>query len=377
MHVKSQWERLKAENRLLQQADLQYKKVERFAPLASFVAGFLWDSFTLSRIDQLTDNLVLLLYLLGLNAALVLSHLVRVRALQNPRWIRFEWLYPLGISFFQGGLFSAYVIYYFQSASLSKNLVFVVFLCGFMLAAEFLKHRLGDIRLQLALYFVLTQSFWAFFFPILLHKMGHGVYIFSGIFSFLSLTLLVAFLFRTGAIQTDRYLYNCLLVGLAMFVSLESLYLAGWIPPVPLSMKSAGVYHTVEKKWDRYRLGYEPAKWYQPWHTADPVFHFAPPDDQLVGFFSIFAPQGIEQGIVETWLWFDPELDGWRLMDTHKYQIQGGRDGGWRTYYIKKQIADGLWKVELKNQSSRLVGRVEFEVQQSRQQKRAFKYVLR
>jgi len=72
---------------------------------------------------------------------------------------------------------------------------------------------------------------------------------------------------------------------------------------------------------------------------------------------------GIEQKIKESWYWEDSVTKQWRLMDTHRYEIFGGRDGGWRSYFVKRKLAEGPWKVEIKTQAGKLVGVLDFEVE--------------
>jgi len=339
------------------------QRFERFIPLLSFIAGFLWDSATLTRIDRLKDNLLLLAYWLGLSLTLVLSQLARAQALKHPKLIEYQRYYPWLMNFFQGGLFSAYVVYYFQSASLSKNFLFVVLLALLLVANEFLKTRLEALGLQLALYFLLTQSFAAFFFPIISRTISHPVFVVAGVFSFVALVVILAVLYRSQVITKDRDLLKLFGIGVCCFGVIETAYQSNLIPPVPLSLKNAGVYHTVNKQGARYQLGYEPAKWHQFWRTSDPIFHFQPGKDQVVGFFSIFAPPGIKMNIDELWMWKNPATQTWQQRDAHQFTIEGGREEGWRSYFIKKKMVEGQWRVRLQDKESRLLGVFEFEVE--------------
>ena len=51
-----------------------YRRFERFAPIIAFITGFTWDSLTLTRIDRLLDNIILLTYLLVLGVFITLLH---------------------------------------------------------------------------------------------------------------------------------------------------------------------------------------------------------------------------------------------------------------------------------------------------------------
>lgn len=340
----------------------RYKRHERYVPLLSFVLGFLWDSLTLSRIDRFRDNLVLSLYLIFLTSCLILTHLGRIPNRLPARWTRFQKFYPLGIQFFQGGLFSAYVIYYSQSASLSKNLWFVVLLGVLWTLSEFLQYHLGDLRLQLALYYLLSHSFFAFFLPILFKKTGIWMFLGAGMVSLALLALVMAVFWRAGVFGGPGDPLVSLALAFGLFLGLVGLYRANLIPPVPLSLKTAGVYHKVEKKGNAYHLEYEPPQWYQFWRKRSWEFHFVEGRDRLVGFTAIFAPEGIEQEILENWYWWDEALNDWRLMDSHPYKITGGRAFGWRNYYVKRFVKPGLWRVEVEDEEGKLLGDFDFEL---------------
>ncbi|MDT8448110.1 MAG: DUF2914 domain-containing protein [bacterium] len=363
MDIKERWGQLREENQLIAQVDQFYRRNQRYAPLLSFVAGFAWDSLTLTRIDRLIDNLILLAYLCALMTCLLLSNLSEAGKLKNPRLMKYDQLYSLGIQFFLGGLFSAYVIYYFQSASFSKNLVFVGLLVSMMFAVEALKHHLGDHRLQLILFYLVSHSFLAFFFPILFRKMGHEVFVLAGAVSYVLLVVLLGVFYQQGVMTSPRRLYGTLTGALLLFALLDVLYRTNLIPPVPLSLKHGGVYHSVEKSFDQYRLGYEKAPWWVFWREADRPFHFVLQGDQLVGFTAIFAPDGLRERIRQDWYWFDPEAQEWVLKDQQEFEITGGRARGWRNFYLKKQIFSGPWRIEVLNSEERLIGEVEFEVQ--------------
>ena len=93
------------------------QKYQRFLPVISFFAGFTWDSLTITRIDAVSDNLIIGLYLIFLGFLIVLTLRNEQNRLKNPLLIKYRSWFPNGIQFFLGGLFSAYVVFYFKSAS--------------------------------------------------------------------------------------------------------------------------------------------------------------------------------------------------------------------------------------------------------------------
>ena len=71
-----------------------YRKYERFFPVFFFVAGFLYDSLTLTRIDQLLDNLILLAYLILAGGLILLIGLIDTGQIASPKILRFSKWYP-------------------------------------------------------------------------------------------------------------------------------------------------------------------------------------------------------------------------------------------------------------------------------------------
>jgi len=140
-----------------------YSKYERFIPIISFLAGFTWDSFTLTRIDQLTDSLILFLYLMLLGVAIVLMVFVDKDIIKIPVIKKYSEWFPAVIQFFLGGLFSTYVVFYFQSASFTRTSLFLILLVGLLVANEFLHNKLKNLFLLLSLYFLAGFSFFIFF----------------------------------------------------------------------------------------------------------------------------------------------------------------------------------------------------------------------
>ena len=140
-----------------------YSKYERFIPILSFFAGFSWDSLTLTRIDQIMDSLIIFLYLILLGVAIVLMVFTDRGIINTPLIKKYSEWFPAIIQFFLGGLFSTYVVFYFQSASFTRTSLFLIILVGLLIANEFLHNKLKNLFLLLSLYFFAGFSFFIFF----------------------------------------------------------------------------------------------------------------------------------------------------------------------------------------------------------------------
>ncbi len=349
------------ESTVAKKSTFYYHKHKRLLPLISFTAGFTWDSLTLTRIDRLSDNLILFFYLLLLGSVIILLHLIKNNLIERPGILKYQhWLMPAE-QFFFGGLFSAYVVFYFQSASLSKNWLFMLFLIGLLIGNEFLKEKLSDLRLNLSLYFLAVFSFFIFFIPILFHTMNIYTFLLSGIISLIFISALLYYLFKKETHPRHTWYKHTALLLLSIFAGLNSLYFMNWIPPVPLSLKEGGIYHHIHKNVDQYEMRFEKGSWYQFWKNSDDIFHYAP-GDTVFCFASVFAPTKLDKSIIHHWQIYNKRQGRWLTTDRRSYRIVGGRDGGYRGYSYKKNMLPGEWRVDVETKEKSLLGRIRFKI---------------
>ena len=133
------------------------------------------------------------------------------------------------------------------------------------------------------------------------------------------------------------------------------------IPPVPLSLKEAGIYHNVTRTDNQYILKFEKGKWYEPFKESDDLFHYKA-DDVVYCFASVFAPTSLSTRIYHHWQYFDKSKDSWLTSDRTHYKISGGRDGGYRGFTNKRNLKLGLWRVDVENEREQILGSISFEI---------------
>ncbi|MFQ5708390.1 MAG: DUF2914 domain-containing protein [bacterium] len=348
---------------LLQNILSFYDGHKKSAPVLFFFGGFTWDSFTLKRIDRWLDNLVLLSYILLLGGLIVLVNLIDIGKIKNAFILKYRTWYPLGLQFFMGGLFSAYVVFYFQSASLSKTSLFVGLLVILLVANEFLEKRLRNLYLLISLYFLASFSFFIFFIPVTTKAMNVYTFQAGGLLS-LILVAGILFLFNKQGILRSRK--QVILTGTPvaiLFVLLNLLYTMNWIPPVPLSLRSGGIYHHVSKHRDSdlFVLKFEQPKWFQFWKKSDGPFHYEK-GDTVHCFTAIFAPTRLTKRIFHHWQKYFPRRKKWVTTDRLGYFITGYRDGGYRGVTRKVNVSPGKWRVDVETEEGLLLGRINFKI---------------
>ncbi len=339
-----------------------YERYKKYNPIAFFFGGFTWDSVTLKRIDQFLDNSILLIYLFLLGGLIILVALIEHHKIRHPKILKYREWYPNALQFFLGSLFSAYVIFYFKSASLSNTAIYLGLLIALLVANEFLKDRLKNIYLLLALYFLAAFSFFIFFVPVLVKRMNVFTFTGGGILSVL-LVLGVVHILRKQNIFASRkqfHLAASLVAGL--FVLMNFFYWQNWIPPVPLSLKYGGVYHHASKESDLFKLKFEQPRWYQIFKNSDDPFRYAP-GDTVVCFTAVFAPTRLTKKIVHHWQQFSPHQKKWLTTDRLAYVITGYREGGYRGVTRKTNIVPGEWRVNVETEEGVLLGRIRFNIE--------------
>jgi len=304
-----------------------YQRYKKYAPLAAFIVGFLYDTLTLTRIDRLSDNLILLGYALAAGLLIAVIGRVEQRRMKHSWFARHPDLITSATHFFLGGLLSSYVVFYFKSAAVGKSLIFVALLVGLMLANEFFSHRLRNLKLLCAIYFFCCFAFLTFFLPVVTHTMNNAMFIASGLLSFI-LTGAVLALIYPGRFQNNRReMLSMVRLPVIIFVALVVLYFLNWVPPVPLALKDGGIYRSVKRVGDKYEVQYHEPSWWQFWKNDERKFEYAP-GDAVYCFAAVFAPTALNERVVHEWQQQNADGD-WVTRDRLGYSIVGGRDGGY------------------------------------------------
>lgn len=324
----------------------------------------LWDVLTLRQIDHAVDNLILAAYIVLLGGCIVLAALRVVHRLPaRPFLTTIEPFSNAGVQFFMGGLFSAYVVYFTRSASLTASAVFLVVLVAVLVANEFLWRDSINLYLMLGLYFLALFCFFTFFLPILVGSMSYGLFVAGGLLSMALVGGLALLLERWNVFESMQQVGGVAAVMLALFVGMNIAYTKNWIPPVPLSMQAGNIYHEVEVTSEGYALTYETPPWTRFWRRSSTPFAYAE-GDRVYFFAAIFAPTTLQTDVVHRWQQRRETNEGivWQTTDRIPYTVRGGRIEGFRGYTFKSNIQPGTWRVDVETEDGRTLGRVKFDV---------------
>jgi len=338
------------------------RKHEKYAPLMFFIGGFIFDSFTLGRIDRLYDLTILCSHMTLLTVTIILYNLADDGKWKNTILERFQEYFPLAIQFFFGGLSSAYVIYFSRSVSLSRTISFFVILVALLIANEFLKRRISNKYLQFSVYFFINFTFFTFIITVILKVMSTTVFIISGLASFIFTLSLITVIYTISPSTRAEIRFGKISgIILILYASINIFYFFELIPPVPLALESGIVAHNIEVENNNYIVTYESDKWNIFWREHRLKFIYRP-DEKVYVFASIFAPTDIGKNVFHRWKWYNDTTNEWEIIDDIGYHITGGRDAGFRGYTFKKNVKPGLWKVDVITEEELVIGIVDFEI---------------
>jgi hypothetical protein len=168
-------------------------------------------------------------------------------------------------------------------------------------------------------------------------------------------------LWRKGIFRAPGQLGWTVATVTVLLLFLEAAYVLNWIPPVPMAVREAGVYHQVQKTGDDYKLRYAAPPWYRPFARDESPFQYSPGDTVAV-YAAVFAPTRIKTGIVHVWENRADDAGEWQASDRIRYVVSGGRDSGYRGYTQKRNVSPGQWRVRVETDNGRLLTRVAFDV---------------
>lgn len=341
-----------------------------FMPAVFFFSGVTYDTLTLTRIDRLQDNLLLLLYLLLLGVLIVLTGRLgiepppdRAQLASLSPWLR--WLlqsrpyYPMASQFLLGGLFSAYAVFYSRSATLTSTAVFFGVLVLLLVGNEFIRDRLSNLRLLISLYALVCFGFFTFFLPVMTGYMNVFVFLAGAALSAMVTFRVVQLIYRANPGRSRWEALAVTVPAFSLIGLLVGFYFLNWIPPVPLSMKFGGIYHEVKKSDDRFELSFQ-RKWYQVWKRSDTTF---PAHEPIYCFTAVFAPVALNTTVYHHWYFRPNGNRPFTHADKIPVKISGGREAGYRAYTFKQQLDPGDWRVDLEAEDGRIIGRVSITVE--------------
>lgn len=338
------------------------RRYRRWEPMVFFFAGVTWDGATLRRIDSWVDSLLLLAYILLLGGLILVSLFAQYGRLTDARLLRYQEWYPAAIQFLMGALFSAYFIFYLQSTSFqTASVVYLVVLVALLIGNEFMRDRLVNPFFLFGLYFIAASTFFIFFLPVITRTMGYGMFWISTLASAGLIGAMVRFLKRRNVLPDPKAYAHIAGLVVGLLVLLHVFYIQNWIPPVPMAIRDSGIYRSMKREAGAFAFKYERPPWYNLWQQDEDTYRYAE-GDTVFCFTAVFAPTAFDTEVAHVWYRYDDAMRAWAPRDTIPFRVLGGRDNGFRGYTMKRFVEPGAWRVDVKTERMRTLGRIRFDI---------------
>ncbi len=329
---------------------------------ASFFIGFIVDNITLNRLDSVSDNVILA----GYTVLMMITTLILYASMAGKMPERItpflRTMMPYAMQFAFGGLLSGMLIFYSRSGSWATSWPFLVIIVAVIAGNELLSRRADRLLFNLSVLFIGLFSYVILVVPVLTGRMGDVVFVLSSILALVIFAGFVKVLIWIVPNFMTHHLRALVFVVGSLFATMQFLYFANLIPPIPLSLKDIGIYHAVERLEDgRYLLTYEDQSWWRFGQRTDRVFTVNDTYNPYC-YSSVFAPARLSTGIVHEWQYLDPATDSWVTKSTIEYPITGGRADGYRGYSYIENYTPGTWRCVVRTERGQIIGYTKFTV---------------
>lgn len=332
----------------------------------SFVFGFVIDNLTLNRVDQLFDNALLLTHITIAMGSLMFLYAASAGKFRESWNEPIRTFAPLFTQFAFGSLFSGMLIFYGRSGSWMVSWPFFLIIIAVIYGNETVKDRVQQLLYNIGMLFIGLFAYVVLIVPVLLGKMSEVVFIGSGILALIVMLIFVRMLTAIVPRFISLHQRSIIFIIGVIYAGFNFLYFANLIPPIPLSLKDLGVFHSVVRFEDgTYQLSYEKGEWWEFYKRSDDTFHPSP-GGNVFCFAKVFAPTKLNTDIYHRWEYYDETKKEWIEHAKVSYPITGGADGGYRGYTLVQNYQDGTWRCSVETQRGQVLGRETFTVDSSR-----------
>ena len=345
---------------MLERAKSFYEKHEAACTVAFFVAGFLFDTLAVGRIDKLHNIIHQASYLFL--CALFTGYELRERhgAFVPPERLKTAWRYHEGATHFMlGTLLNIYTLFFFKSASMGVSLLFLIFLAALLAVNELKPFESSGTMLRMSLFSLCLVSYFTYLVPTIVGHIGALPFLGSIAAAGACMSVLAWRLRARLPDEASSVNRHVLYPFAAVAAAFTILYFTKVIPPVPLSLSEIGVYHSVSRDKDGFVLESTRPQW-RFWERGDQTF-LARPGDAVYCWVSVFSPTRFKERLAVHWLYEDPK-EGWGDQDMIPLDITGGRDEGWRGFTVKSKHKPGRWSVRVTTSDGRELGRIRLTI---------------
>jgi hypothetical protein len=335
---------------------------ERHLSVLAMIGGYAFDSYAFGRIDHAATHAVFVGYLAVAGIAIAISHRLESRPPERQPSQRIRTILTAITQFALGCLLSGFCVFYLRSASLWASWPYLLLLAAVFVGNEFFKKYTTRFTLSVLLYFFAILSYAILVVPVLLSMIGVLPFVVASVAALTTFIFYGYILDKLAPERFDKVRWPILGGVVLIAAAVNAFYFLKVLPPLPLALADAGVYHMVTKTGTVVTAEEEVQPWTVTYFGQPAVQHVAPAD-RLYVYAAIFAPAGINTPVVYRWEWFDPQTRKWAPQGPGRMiRIRGGRDGGYRASSNRTGLKEGAWRVNITTQDGRQLGRIRFAV---------------
>jgi hypothetical protein len=327
---------------------------------AAMGGGYAFDNIAYGRVDHPVTQTLLLVYLLVAGGSIVLLHYLQAHLEWEGFAAKLRGYLPALTQFAFGSLWSAFLVFYARSGVLASSWPFLVVLACIFLGNEIFRAYHSRLIFTSVLFFFALMSYAIFMVPVFTRTIGTLTFVLSGAAAAVVYLLFLRLLNRLSAARLGEVRWQMLGGAASVFIAVNGLYFLEVLPPLPLAMQQAGVFHSIKRMGPVYYATTE----HQSWRTylgVPPVLHVEGSEPVYV-FSAVFAPIKLSTTVINRWQRYDDLKGQWVAVQSVPYAITGGRGNGYRGYTKKTNPKPGLWRVDVDTIDGRLIGRTEFMV---------------
>ena len=267
---------------------------------------------------------------------------------------------PLLLQLSFGALLNASFVFYWFSAAFSVSWPFFAIVVLLTVSNDVFRHLFVKPVVQIGVYYFACFSILALIIPFLVNSIDPQWFVLAGAIA-LVIVAMYTFALSRSLLIVKQSRSKILLTALGIFAVMNGLYFFNLIPPIPLSLREADVYHSIIRKSDGYHVLDEDRSIFSQFDPQE-VIHIQKGDPVYI-YSSIFAPTELNTQIIHRWQYFDPAKKDWIDESKYGFAIVGGRQAGYRGYSLKGNLQEGSWRVQVETVRGQVLARVNFKVQ--------------
>ena len=336
---------------------------ERHLSALSLAGGFAFDAYAFGRIDRPATQAVFIVYLLVAGISIAVLHGLESHPEGRKPSDRTRAVLIFITQFALGALLSGFCVFYIRSASITSSWPFLLGMAAIFIANEYMRRYHARLVFAALLLFLSLYSYAIMLVPLMIGRIGPIQFLASGI---LAVIVFFAYMRALARLGHERYAGARHQIAIGMIVItalLNAAYFLRVLPPLPLVLTDAGIYHGVKRVGTDFegQVEEEQPEW-QALFGGHPILHLQP-GAKLYLYNAVFAPRGLKTVIVHDWQWLNPGK-GWQSQQRVRVPISGGREDGFRYYTTKTGPRAGQWQVNIQTFDGRAIGHIRFAVEQ-------------